>query len=433
MEVSMYTQIITSAWQETLNHFFAVFTIPTANIFTALVCGWVLCTARHTVTGIVPFATCFFQRPHDAFHRFFNNARWSLCRLWQTLAVLLVEMLCPSGTIYLDVDDTLFRRHGKHVEGASKWRDPVLSDLFTAFSRGLNLVVVTLRVYPPWKGEPIGLPINMRLRLKNGPSHIDLAQQMLCEIASWMPQRRFICHCDGFYTALMSRTIERTEIVSHLRKDAVIFDLPQPETKPRRGRRRIRGYALPKPYLLAQTIENWKSVRIIERKHKTRMLVFGKQIIWYHVCKKPLLMVISRDLAGKRKDDFFITTDLKLSPAQVISQFSGRWSIEDTFKNTKQLLGGQQIQCFKRQGPQRAAAMSLWLYSTIWLWYLHNKTAWNKLPQVPWYRKTAPSFANVLATLRVELWKERINRMSGSHIAFNKIPKIIVSALSYAA
>lgn len=429
----MYTQVITSAWQEILNHFFTIFTIPTANTFTALVCGWVLCTARHTVTGIVPFAICFFQRPHDAFHRFFNNARWSISHLWQTLAVLLVKMLCPSGTIYLDVDDTLFRRQGKHVEGASKWRDPVLSDMWTAFSRGLNLVVITLRVHPPWKGEPIGLPIDMRLRLKDGPSHIELARQMLCEIASWIPQRRFICHCDGFYTALMSRTIERTEIVSHLRRDAVIFDLPQPEAKPRRGRRRIRGYALPKPYLMAQTIKSWESVRIIERKHKTKILVFGKQIIWYHVSKKPLLMVISRDLTGKRKDDFFITTDLKLSPAQVVSQFSGRWSIEDTFKNTKQLLGGQQIQCFKRQGPQRAAAMSFWLYSTIWLWYLNNKTAWNKLPHVPWYRKTTPSFANVLAALRVELWKERINYMSGSHVAFKKIPKIIVNALSYAA
>lgn len=48
---------------------------------------------------------------------------------------------------------------------------------------------------------------------------------------------------------------------------------------------------------------------------------------------------------------------------RVVSGFSGRWSIEDTFKNTKQLLGGQQIQCFKRQGPERAAEMSFALYS----------------------------------------------------------------------
>jgi len=429
----MLTQIITSSWQQIINQFFCIFTVPTANVFAALVSGWVLCTARRTVTGIMPFATCFFQRPHDAFHRFFNAAKWSLSRLWQTLAVLLVEKLCPHGFIHLDVDDTLFRRAGKQVQGASKWRDPVLSDLFTVFSRGLNLVIVTLRVYPPWKGEPIGLPINMRLRLKDGPSHIDLAAQMLSELESWLPQRRFICHCDGFYTALIRRRPEHTEIISHMRKDAVIFDMPCPETRPRRGRRRVRGYILPKPYLLAQKVKQWKSVCIIERKNKTKMLVFSKPIIWYHVFRQPLLMVISRDPAGKRKDDFFVTTDLNFKPSQVVSQFAGRWSIEETFKNTKQLLGAQQLQCFKRRGPERAAAMSLWLYSTVWLWYLANRSFWGKLPHVPWYRKAAPSFADVLAALRAQLWKERINYMYDSHIAFEKIPKIIINALSYAA
>lgn len=434
MEVSMHTQIITSTWHNIINYFFPVFTTPTANIFAALVSGWILCTARRTVTGIVPFAACFLPRPHDAFHRFYNNARWHLPLLWQRLTLLLIKTLCPAGTINLDVDDTLFRRAGKHVQGASKWRDPVLSDLFTAFSRGLNLVVVTLRVKPPWGGEPIGLPINMRLRLKDGPSHIELALQMLGEIESWLPDRRFICHCDGFYTALIRQRPEHMEIVSHMRKDAVMFDLPEPETKPRRGRRRIRGKALPKPPVLAQTVKQWKTVTVTERKHKRTELIFSKPVIWYHVSKKPLLMVIIREPSGKRPDDFLVTTDLKMKPEKVIGGFSGRWSIEDTFKNTKQLLGGQQIQCFKRQGPERAAAMSFWLYSTIWLWYLKNKNIRGKLPKLPWYRKKKnPSFADALASLRQQIWRERINCMFGSHIDFEKIPKIIVNALTYAA
>ena len=159
---------MTSAWNRILQHFFPVFTAPTAQVFAALIHGWVLCTARRTVTGMVPFAAEFLAKSHDTFHRFFNKARWKLPGFWKAMTLLLVKMLCPKGRIHLDVDDTLFRRAGKHVQGASKWRDPVLSDMFTAFSRGLNLVVVTLRVVPPWKGEPIGLPINMRLRVKDG-------------------------------------------------------------------------------------------------------------------------------------------------------------------------------------------------------------------------------------------------------------------------
>ena len=55
-----------------------------------------------------------------------------------------------------------------------------------------------------------------------------------------------------------------------------------------------------------------------------------------------MLLVISRDPAEKEKDDFFFTTDTTLTAAEVIGGFAGRWSIEDTFKNTKQFIGGQQ-------------------------------------------------------------------------------------------
>jgi len=58
------------------------------------------------------------------------------------------------------------------------------------FAHGLNLVVLTLRVPPPWGGEPLGLPINMRLYRKGGPSLLDLGQAMIEEVAGWLPDRR---------------------------------------------------------------------------------------------------------------------------------------------------------------------------------------------------------------------------------------------------
>ncbi len=275
----------------------------------------------------------------------------------------------------------------------------------------------------------------MRLRVKDGPSHIDLAESMLVEVAGWFAQRSFICHCDGFYTALIDRDLPRIELVTRMRKDAIIFELP-PKEKSRRGRKRVRGAILPKPMQLAKSVsvKDFKLVTTVERGRKRKRQVWTRQVIWYHVSKKPVMLVISRDPAGKEKDDFFVTTDLTLTPQQVVSGFAGRWSIEDTFKNTKQLLGGQQPQSFKRQGPQRAAAMSFWLYSAVWLWYLQNKKFRKMLPRFAWYRqKRNPSFADALAALRRQLWKERINCMFDKHIAFEKIPKPIIAALSYAA
>ena len=153
MEVSMNTQSITSTWRTILNYFFPVFTAPTAKIFAAVMTGWVLCTTRRTITGIIPFATAFWDKPHDAFHRFFCRAQWCLAELWSLLAILLVKTFCPTGTIHLDLDDTLFHRPGRKVSGASNRRDPVRSISSIVYAHGLNLVVLTLRVYPPWGGD----------------------------------------------------------------------------------------------------------------------------------------------------------------------------------------------------------------------------------------------------------------------------------------
>ena len=430
----MLTQTITSTWANIINHFFPIFTAPTAKIFSALTNGWILCTARRTVTGMIRFAELYISRPHDAFHRFFCSAKWSVAEIWRLLTILLVKIFYPDGTIHMDADDTLYHRPGRKVSGASKWRDPVRSEQTIVFARGLNLVVLTLRVYPPWGGEPIGLPINLRLRRKEGPSHIDLVEEMITEVVKWLPNRRFMCHCDGFYTALIDRNLPRTHLISRMRKDAIIFDLPPKKEKRRRGRKRVRGRLLAKPAQLAESIKDFKLVTTIERGRRRKRLVWSKQVIWYHVSKRPVLLVISRDPLGREKDDFFVTTDINLKPALVVGQFAGRWSIEDTFKNTKQLLGGQQPQTFKRNGPQRAAAMSFWLYSTVWLWYLQNKRLWKILPQLPWYQqKRTPSFADALAALRHHLWRERINCMFDNHFAFELIPKSVIIALSYAA
>lgn len=331
----MHTQNITSTWQNILKHFFPVFTIPIAKIFAALPTGWVLCTSRRTVTGIIPFATAFCHRPHDAFHRFFCRAQWSVAELWRLLTILLIKTFSPGGTIHLDLDDTPLHRPGRKVSGVSNWRDPVRSVSSIVYAHGLNMVVLTLRVYPPWA-------CRIHQELQAG------------------------CH-------------------HRARKE---------EKNVWSGRDRLYGIT---------------------------------------VSKRPVMLVISRDPAQKEKDDFFVTTDLTLTPQQAVGGYAGRWSIEDTFKNTRQLLGAQRHQTFKRQGPQRAAAVSLFLYSMVWLWYLQNRHLWKKLPPLPWYRqKCGPSFADALASLRHYIWQARINYMFDKHIAFEKIPELIITALSYA-
>jgi len=424
-----------STWTDVIQYFLPIFTNPTAEIFARLVTGWVLCTARRTITAILPFADPQGVRAHDAYHRFFPHASWGISQLWRLLTILLVRIFYPSGVIPTDLDDTLFHHTGRKLNGAGWWRDAVRSTAKTfVHAWGLNLVILTLRIYPPWGGQPLGLPINIRVHRKDGPTLIDLAQEMLIEVTAWLPQRHFISCCDGFYASLAGRDILNTHIISRMRRDANIYALPPKRKRKRRGRPRKRGSRLLCPQQMAKWVKNWQQVETIERGKVRKRLVYARKVIWYKVSEKPVLLVISRDPEGKEKDDFFFTTDLSLSAAEVIGGFAGRWSIEDTIKNTKQFLGGQEPQTWKDKGPERAAAVSLWLYSVIWLWYLQQKKTQKLMVLLPWYpAKARPSFQDALACLRRTLWRQRIKSMFVKKFAHDKNFEFLIEALAHAA
>jgi hypothetical protein len=433
----MNTATCISTWTALLQQFFPAFTAPGAQLFLALVSGWVLCTARRTITGIVPLADPDARHAHDAFHRFLPHARWDMNVLWKLLTALLVKTFAGQGIIELDLDDTLFHRWGRNVCGASWWRDAVRSTRqHTVYAWGLNLVVLTLRVYPPWGGEPLGLPILMRLHRKGGDSLIDLAQAMLGQLAEWLPDRAFRLHADGFYATLAGRGLVHIHLISRMRRDAVLYE-PLSKTcrkKGQRGRPRTKGRRLSTPEQMARRVRSWRSVTTSERGKVKKRLVYARQVLWYRVSKTPLRLVISRDAEGKERDDFFFTTDLSLHAEQVIGGFAGRWSIEDTFKNTKQFVGGQEPQTWKGQGPERAAMLSLWLGSVVWLWFLQQPRRLHRVTGPMWYPgKRHPSFQDAWAALRRHLWSQRIKTMFGKSFGHTQYLTVLIEALSRAA
>jgi hypothetical protein len=429
----MYTVI--STWTDIIQQFFPIFTAPGAAIFSRLMTGWILCTARKTITGILTFADPCFQHAHDAYHRFFPDCRWDINKLWQILTLMMVKLLCPRGIITLALDDTLFHHSGRKINGAGYWRDAVRSTKKNiVYAWGLNLVVLTLQIQPPWGGEPLGLPINMRLHRKNGDTLIELAMQMIDQLHQWLPERQFRLVADGFYATLAGKQMPQTHLVSRIQCNAKIFDLPPKRRKKARGRPRKKGKRLASPQKMTSYIHDWQQIQFCQRGKAVKRLVYTRQVIWYWVSHQPILLIISRDPAGKERDDFLFTTDLTMTATEVLECYNDRWAIEDSFKNTKQFLGGQQPQTYKGQGPERAAAISLCLYSMVWLWYLRQKSRARAFWVQPWYRqKATPSFADALCCLRRELWTERIKYMFGDSAVHDKKFKLLMEALASAA
>jgi len=429
----MATTITT--WTSLIEYFLSVFTQPTGIIFMQLMTGWILCTTRRTTTGILPFADPQQKRPHDAFHRIYPDARWVTSELWRLLTVLLVAVFCPNGVILLYLDDTVFHRSGRKVHGASWHRDAVRSTgTKIVYAWGLKLVVLTICVKAPWGGEPLGLPINMRLFRKNQSNLIDLAEEMLHEVMYWLPQRQFIACGDGFYATLVGRATRQMEIISRIRCDAKIFALPSQKPKHQRGPHPQKGPRLAHPQKMATRITSWKTIKTNERGKERRRQVYTREVIWYDVSHQPVLLTISRDPEGIEEDDFFVSSNVERSAAEVVTIFSGRWCIEDTFKNTKQYLGAQEPQTWKGPGPERAAMLGFWLYSLVWLWFLLQKETHHRLPSIPWYlHKPHPSFQDALACLRRVLWKERIKVLFGKMSVHDKVFEFLLEALASAA
>ena len=424
-----------SAWTLLVQQFFPVFTTPGAEIFSRLITGWILRTTRRTITGIIPLADPRGQRSHDAYHRFFPDARWSITQLWKILVCLLISKFAAKGNIPLAIDDTLFHRSGKKVDGGGFWRDAVRSTRTKiVYAWGLNLVVLTLQVQPPWGGEPLGLPINMRLHRKNDKTLIELAFEMLQEVAGWFGSRKIRLVADGFYASLAGWNITNTTIISRMRCDASLFKMPPKRKRPGRGRPRKRGAELPKLKSMAARVRKWTPVTFTARGKTVTRLVYSRKVLWYKVSKTPVLLVISRDPSGKERDDYFFTTDVEMKVADVLAAYADRWAIEDTFKNTKQHLGVEQLQTWARKGPERAAALGLWLYSMVWLWFCQQPTTKRTFRIPLWYtNKTTPSFADALRALRKVLWRERFIMMFGNFTVHDKKYQFLLEALAPAA
>jgi len=96
------------------------------------------------------------------------------------------------------------------------FRDAIRSTVKrVVYAWGLNLVVVCLRVSPPWGGTPIALPVNLGVRTKtDGKKTTELAAEMVAEIPVWLPERSLHLTGDGAYACLLGAELPRTQVTS---------------------------------------------------------------------------------------------------------------------------------------------------------------------------------------------------------------------------
>lgn len=433
----MPTTILPQTFVALLFAFQECFTAPSFLNFSCLAAGWVHCLGRHTITNVALASGAVGQRHLSVFHRFFGRAQWSLDAVGQVLFTLALRWIPADQPLILLGDDTLAHKAGKCVALASMHHDPLLSTAKRPFC-SFGHVWVVLALWVPLPMGPLrGFALPIRLGLftssKRGgradaPSRptqgrrqqaadrahaqrdqrtkLELLREMTATVASWAPERNFTLVVDSAYagrTTLADRPAN-VQVLSRLRPDAALWELPPQRQPGQKGRPRRRGARLPTPKALAAACRDWQRLSVTLYGRPLLTQVCSRTALWYAALpNQPVQVLLVRDPRGRRQLDVFFCTDLSRSAATILVTYAHRWTLEVTFHDAKQFLGFEDPQSQTPKAVQRTAPLAFVVYDLVLLWAAAEQQHGSALTWVdrPWYRgKQTPSFQDMLTALR---------------------------------
>jgi hypothetical protein len=162
--------------------------------------------------------------------------------------------------------------------------------------------------------------------------------------------------------------------------------------------------------------------------------------VWRHngLPVVPVRWVLLRDPSRRFDPQALLCTDPAQEPLQILRWFTQRWQLEVTFREARDHLGVETQRQWSDQAIARTTPCLLGLFSVVTL--LANRLSRHarlRVSAAAWYRKQRPTFADTLAAVRRQIWREQgflTSRRRG------KTPKLrpalrdgIVHALCYAA
>lgn len=399
-----------------------------APVFSERVWGWakvlmvgaMLTPGKRTVSAVLRVMGLSEEKQFQNYHRVLNRAEWCSLTVSRILLRLLVAAFGREELV-LGADDTLERRLGEKIRHKGMFRDPVRSSKnHPATSPGLRWVSMMLLAKMPWAQRVWGLPFLTTLATSEktdtrlGRRHktsTDWVRQMITQVRRWLPAARMVLVVDGGLAAVrLALQCVRLGVtcVSRLRLDAQLYDWPQtpwhkPGPKPTKGKRQMK---------LAQRLSDpsthWQRAQVSWYGGAPLWLDVATGLsLWHRPGQPPLPIrwVLVRDPLDKLSPAAFFATGLHATPVRILQWVVMRWSVEVTFQELRTHLGFETQRQWSDQAIARTTPALFGLFSIITL-LAHRLSAHQPLPvrSAAWYRKSQPSFSDVIALVRRSLW-----------------------------
>jgi hypothetical protein len=427
-DIAVDTFVHSSFGTVVMTLFHGLFTAPSWQTFTTLACGWALATDRHTITTYLWLTGATAVKHFSRFYVFLGcplyQQRW---HLWGAVLRLAASLVPAGEVIRVSFDDTTKKKAGTQIEGLARYRNGASSARQEYRTlRGVNFVLGIMHIpLTRWPGHCLSVPVGCELYLKAPQAHqlnvpyrsrSQLARAILDFIAEQVPERSIRSLADGGYAtkAYIRRLPKAVHVVGRFPISAQLYTLPPTPIPKRRGAPRKKGDLIGSPKTLAQTTPGWGP-------HPSEA---GAEIqdwcgLWHPVLPGRLLRVVvvrrpgtgSPTRAGQRKPpppiEAFFTTDLSLSPEDILTEYHARWAVEIAIRDANAFAGLGQEQCRKRERILGVNTLRLVLAAARTLWFIAQVDRGAGVPLCryrPWYRqKVAPSQLDVAEACREAL------------------------------
>jgi hypothetical protein len=422
--------------------FSVAFTARTFQRVLILILGAILSLRRRTVTAMLRAVGPLAGGHWSDYHRVLCRASWSCWPLAKVLAGLVLELIPQDQPVVVPVDDTTPQHKGKRVYGKGCHHDACRSThSHVVWVWGHKWVTLAINVKFPFAARPWALPVLCalyrpaelnRAERRRHKTPIDLARQLTATLIRWFPQRKFIVLGDGGYAShelarFCHRHRRHVTLVSRFHPQANLYEPPPARTARHKkgGRPRIKGPRIAKP---ADAVKRSTPKRFTVNWYggKTRRveLIWGEGH-WYKAGDGlvPVRWVLVHDVEGTHRDEYFYSTDPTLPPQQIVSLYTGRWSVEVTFQEVRAHLGFATPRNWSKNSVLRTAPCLLGLFSVVSLIFARQTRGKTVQPLCgAWYPKRELAFGDAMTHVRRLCWSEVLRR-SPKHAGVQKLPR----------
>jgi SRSO17 transposase len=409
---------------------------------TAIVVGVVFAIGRRTVSKWIVAAGV--SDDWKAHYYFLGSVGRNADEVSRRLMLPVRREVPAEGRVLFVIDDSPTKRYGRKVEGAGFHHNPTPGPAGQKFLYGHSWVTLSRAVRHPQHGM-IGLPLAARLYIREKdlpkiPAWTRPPFQTKLVQAGELLEKAclFAAHADEVWVAVDGAYAKRPflkkakslgiSVVSRLRKDAALFDLPP--RKKAKGRGQPRKYGKNRISLAKRAAHKsgWQTGQF-DLYGETETKTYKTFLATYAPAGGLIRVVILKDEHGWMA---FFSTKPDATVQEILEAVAARATIEQDFHDVKEVHGAGQQQLRNLHANIGAWHTALWVYTLIelWAWKKPDKDLVDRSTR-PWDSTTRrPSHADKRNALRRTCMREEFSPRSTRNRLPRRIRRLIDQALS---